>query len=833
MTDYTAFIEEKIVLAKPHGFKINRNEINPVCFGFQKDTIQWAIEGGCRAIFAAFGLGKTITQLELARIVLSHYPGKALIVCPLGVKQEFSEDSKLLDIEISYVRTDIEVDACKTDIMITNYERVRDGNINPDKFVFASLDEASVLRGFGTKTYQSFLRLFQNVPYKYVCTATPSPNRYKELLHYAGFLGVMDTGQSLTRFFKRDSTKANKLTLYPHKEREFWLWVSSWALFITKPSDLGYPDDGYDLPPLEVVYHKLPVDHSTALPEKDGQGRLLRDAAYGLQDAAREKRESIPARIQKTVSIIESNPGRHWVIWHDLEAERKAIETAIPEVISVYGSQDIDVREQNIIDFAYGKLPILATKPTISGSGCNFQRFCADAVFVGVTYKFNDFIQAVHRIYRYLQEKTVTIHIIYTESEQEILNTLQRKWKQHNELVEKMTRIVKQYGLSAVDAGSELRRTIGIKRKQAKGIYYTAINNDCVLECSKMESESVDLIHTSIPFSNHYEYTPSYNDFGHNSDDIHFFGQMDFLIPELLRILKPGRVAAIHIKDRILYGNVTGLGMPSVNPFSDMTTAAFTRHGFVFFGRITVVTDVVRENNQTYRLGWSEQCKDGTKMGCGSNEYILLFRKLPTDRSKAYADVPVKKTKTEYSRARWQIDASGFWRSSGNRILSSDELAQYPIADIQSYFRDMSFREIYDYQQHVLLGEQLDEKGKLSSIFATLSPASHNSAVWDDVVRTFTLNAKQTQKKKQNHICPLQFDIVDRIINRFTNRDELVLDPFAGIMTVPYRAITLDRRGIGIELNSEYFRDGLFYLKQVEFNATIPTLFDIEKIPTN
>ena len=165
--------------------------------------------------------------------------------------------------------------------------------------------------------------------------------------------------------------------------------------------------------------------------------------------------------------------------------------------------------------------------------------------------------------------------------------------------------------------------------------HYEAVYGDCVEETRAMESNSVDLIHTSIPFGNHYEYSANYNDFGHNQDTERFFEQMDFLTPELLRVLKPGRVAAIHVKDRVLFGNATGTGMPTIEPFHADCIEHYMRHGFQYFGMITVVTDVVRENNQTYRLGWTEQCKDGTKMGVGCPEYILLFRKLPTDHSKA------------------------------------------------------------------------------------------------------------------------------------------------------------------------------------------------------
>lgn len=260
------------------------------------------------------------------------------------------------------------------------------------------------IRSFGSKTYQTFLDKFKNVPYKLVATATPSPNKYKELIHYAGYLEVMDTGQALTRFFQRDSTKANNLTLYPNMEDEFWLWVSSWALFITKPSDINpdYSDDGYVLPPLDVRWHEIPIHYGDSV-DRDGQMELFTQASTGLKEAAKIKRESIDARVEKMKEIVDSSPEDHFILWHDQEAERHAIKKALPETVDIYGSMDYDLREQRVIDFSNGKTRLFATKKSISGSGCNFQRFCHREIFVGIDYEFNDFIQAVHTLMIRLQ----------------------------------------------------------------------------------------------------------------------------------------------------------------------------------------------------------------------------------------------------------------------------------------------------------------------------------------------------------------------------------------------------------------------------------------------
>lgn len=828
--EYIDFLKSKIEIAKDTGFDISPDEVNPILKPHQRDAVIWAVKGGRRALFESFGLGKTIQELEFCRIVAEHEDGQALIVLPLGVKQEFGNDAvNLLDMEAPrYVRNMEEVRKTKGRIMITNYERVRDGDIDPRYFIAAALDEAAVLRSYGSKTYQTFLDKFKGVPFKLVSTATPSPNRYKELIHYAGYLEVMDTGQALTRFFQRDSTKANNLTIYPHREKQFWLWLSSWALFITKPSDLNpnYSDKGYDLPPLDVRYHELPVNHLLSGEEKDGQGKLFRDASMGLGDAATEKRESIDDRIAKMAEIVRDNPEDHFILWHDLESERHAIKKAIPDVVDIYGSQDYDLREQRVNDFADGKFRLFATKKILSGSGCNLQRHCHRAIFLGVSHKFNDFIQAIHRIYRFLQTEQVIIDIISMESERQILQTLQKKWKQHDYLAKQMTEIIRANGLSVGLSIDRIARTIGVERVEIKSELFTAVNNDCILETTTMEENSVDLICTSIPFGNHYEYTPSYNDLGFNSDTEQFFQQMDFLSPNLLRILKPGRVFACHTKDRVLFGNATGTGMPTIEPFHSLCINHYMRHGFQYFGMITVATDVVRENNQTYRLGWSEQCKDGTKMGVGCPEYILLFRKLPSDTSTAYADVPVAKTKEDYTRAQWQIDAHGFWRSSGNRFLSKDELKTVDVGKLQSVYRKFSRESVYSYEEHVEIAKKLDADGHLPASFMVVAPGSWHDEIWDDINRMRTFNTQQSQKRLQMHVCPLQFDIVERIINRYSNPGDLVLDPFAGLMTVPERAVRAGRKGYGIELNSDYFRDGVGYLKAAEAMVSMPTLFD-------
>lgn len=870
MQDYQDFLKSKVRLAQRSGFELSESDINPALKHHNRLMVKWMVEGGRRACFASFGLHKTVTQLEAVRCTLLHTGGRGLIICPLGVRQEFKRDAqKILGWcdPPQFIRSIDE--AADTGIYLTNYETVRDGKLDPRLFNVASLDEASVLRGLGgSKTFREFMRLFTGdagpngnrrgtecVPYRFVATATPSPNDYIELLAYADFLGVMDVSQAKTRFFKRDSTQADKLTLHPHKEEEFWLWVASWALFVSKPSDLTgnvSDDKDYNLPPLDIRWHEIAANHSDAGADYRGQFKMFKDDALGLSGAAKEKRSSLHDRIAKMMEIRQDDPTAHRIIWHDQNTERDEIKKCIPDVRVLTGTDDDDAKEETIVGFSDGKYQELAAKSVMAGSGCNFQYHCWWGVYLGIGFKFNDFIQSIHRIYRFQQPHQVRLDLIYTEAERQIRKQLEKKWQNHIHQLEKMTEIIKKYGLSVQAMAQTLTRKIGVERVEIKGQMYKLVNNDNVLESAKIDADSVGLILTSIPFGNQYEYSPNYADFGHSENKKEFWGQMDYLTPNLYKCLMPGRIMAVHVKDRITPSGLTGLGFQTVDHLHVDAILHYEKHGFAYMGMKTIVTDVVRENNQTYRLGWSEQCKDGSKMGVGMPEYLLLFRKPQTDTSKAYADIPVLKNKplqlrndgttqayrkedynlpivrkSGYSRSRWQIDAHGFTRSSGDRLMSPEELGKMEHSDIFQSFKDHSLNQIYDFEQHVQIAEELEILGKLPSGFMLLQPQSWSEDVWTDITRMLTLNGSQWSMGKEMHICPMQFDIADRVISQMSNPGDVVYDPFGGLMTVPLRAMLLERYGLGHELSPQYFLDGAAHCKAAEQKINVPSLFDM------
>lgn len=525
------------------------------------------------------------------------------------------------------------------------------------------------------------------------------------------------------------------------------------------------------------------------------------------------------ARVARAMELIDEHLERfvgagaygapQIILWCDLNAEQDALEAGLRErdlpFSSIRGAQsDAEVEEQ-LRRWLDGETYALIGKPMMLGRGLNLQQ-CSTAVFVGVTHKYEQTVQ-----------------------------------------------VLREFGLDASAISAALTRAMGVEREVCDGRDWRIVLNDAVAEWrDHVEPDSMGLIVTSIPFSGKYEYSANYADFGHVDDNAQFWWQMDYLTPSLHRALMPGRILAVHVKDFPVPGSRTGAGVYTFDTLHAEAIAHYVSHGFDYFGMITVTTDVVRENNQTYRLTWSEMLLDHSKMGVGAPEYVLLFHKPQTDLSRGYADVPVAKVcathrpllKRKVSRAKWgpcstdlpcahysvgqwQIDAAAEWRTGGDRLLTGDELAALDVGTRAKLFTAQSERTVYDYDAHVALADRLAARNALPGTFASLVPGSWRDDVWADVLRIDTLNSEQRRREVEAHICPFPLDIPRRLIRMYSNVGETVGDPFSGLGSTVLEAVRQDRKGFGTELNPVSVADSLVYLTRHDNEANTPTLFDL------
>jgi hypothetical protein len=607
---------------------------------------------------------------------------------------------------------------------------------------------------------------------------------------------------------------------------------------LQRPSDLGFSDDGYTLPELDVQWHQVEIDMQSDQVERDGQGVLVRGGALSMVDSAREKRNTLDLRIAALMDLVHEHRSAgtpdQIILWCDLNDEQTAIEHALKaeglSFSSVHGGLSDDEAERRLEEWRNKETYALIGKPVMLGQGLNLQQ-AHTSVFAGVTYKFEQTIQAIHRIQRFGQTHQCDVHLIFAESETEVRSKLEQKWREHDQLTETMSDVLREFGLNPTAISQELTRAMGVEREVYTGENWTVTLNDSVVEArDHLEENSVGLICTSIPFGNHYEYSANYADMGHTDNNGHFWWQNDYLTPSLYRCLMPGRILAVHVKDRQLFGSVTGAGVYTVSPFHAEAIAHYTGHGFDYYGMITVTTDVVRENAQTYRLSYSKMLKDHSPMGVGSPEYVLLFHKPQTNRAVGWADERIVKDKDDYSVGRWQIDAASEWRESGNRLLTMDELAQLDPETRTRLFTQQSLASVYDYEEHVRLAEILLAKNALPGSFASLNPGSWRDDVWHDILRIDTLNSEQKRRDVENHICPFPLGIPRRLIAEYSNPGELVYDPFGGIGSTALTAVEAGRRAYSSELNPASVADSLVYLRRHDARASVPTLFDLMDI---
>lgn len=802
LDDYQQFLSSKMAIPKPVGIDVHPRQINPKLYHFQADIVRWALQLGRAAIFADVGLGKTGMQLEWAKHVTNTTHKPVLILAPLAVAEQTVREGQKFDIEVMHVEDDGAVlnhmIENKTGIFITNYERV--DHFDASQFAGVVLDESSILKHY-SKTFFDLCERFKHTPYRLCCTATPSPNDIVEIGNHSTFLDIMDFHDVLARWFVGEGDVARQARLKGHAVEDFYRWLTSWAVCISKPSDLG---DDYDMPGYERIvpeFHEYELASSQQTIERAWEkGKLLPDTPSATS-FMQVKRDSNAERVAKARQIVDDiDSADPVIIWCDTDFEADALIKVFPEAVEVRGSQTPKVKEAGLRGFSVGDKRIIITKPEIAGLGLNWQH-CNQMIFVGVSFSFERTYQAMGRIVRYGQQRTPHIHMIYSESEGSVMQRLQEKQRAFAEMQANMNAAMRKYGLFR--SGSGVVTFSETENDTAQGEGWTMHLGDCVKVTAGFAANSIDFCAHSPPFSSLYTYSDKQADMGNAATDAEFFEHYSYLIEQLLRVVKPGRTVAVHVKDLPLFINRdTVMG---IAPFSDDVTVAFRqarlfseaglpehqKSKWVLQSRITVGKDPVVEMQKTNSHGllyknWRTKAQ---ALRVGLPDYVLVFRKFSSEPESApvkhdpndltyYGSNPPGSLLAIPSRKSGQINSSlPVWQNYANPIWDDVTIP----------------------------------------------------AIWSDINQMRVLNVEIAREAKdERHLAPLQLDLIERLIHWYTNPGELVFDPFGGVGSTPYVAVKLGRRGVASELKPSYWRLACKYLRQAELERAQPTLFEME-----
>lgn len=600
---YKEFLKQKEKTHLSNGFDVNESDLNKHLFDFQKYIVKIALRKGRFAIFADCGLGKTLMQLDWAKHVTEKTGHPVLILAPLAVSSQTIEEGVKFGIPVR------KLDGAVTGkgIYIINYEQLK--NVDCSQFSGVVLDESSILKGRDGKLSRLIIDSFSSYQYRLACTATPSPNDHMELGQHSEFIGAMSYLEMLAMFFVHDGGETSKWRLRKHAVDTFWKYICTWSIAVDKPETLGFHMDGYDLPELEFVEHIIPVENIS--------GTLFGDVAVSATDINKDLRRSMELRISKAKELVNAN-NEQWIVWGLQNAETDQLSKAIEDGVNVQGSDSVEYKADKLLGFAHNDFRVLVTKTSIASFGMNYQN-CHNVVFCSYDFKFEAFYQAVRRCYRFGQENKVTIHLLIPESQTNVRKTILNKAKAHQEMIGQMS----QY---SADADYKTNKTATVKTDQVKEKDYYLLNGDCVQESKKLPDNEADLIVFSPPFAELYVYSDKPEDMGNVSNYQQFQEHFKYLIPELSRVLKPGRICAIHCMDLPIQKGKEGF--IGLRDFSGMLTDWFTNEGFIYHARTTIWKNPVTEMQRTKALGLLHKQikKDSVMSRVGIPDYILFFR---------------------------------------------------------------------------------------------------------------------------------------------------------------------------------------------------------------
>ena len=634
--EYQEFLDQKKQQRVESGFVVTDEELNPALFPFQKYCVKRALSVGKFALFEDCGLGKTIQQLEWAQKVCEKIDKPVLILAPLAViSQTIKEGEKFGYVVKEIGDMDYQQDM-ETGIYITNYDNME--HIEAYHFGGVVLDESSILKNFQGKTRTALIDEFRNTPYKLACTATPSPNDTTEICNHSEFLDVMSRTEMLAMYFVHDGGSTSDWRLKGHAKQMFWDFVSTWAVMLNKPSDIGYDDDGYDLPPLNVVQEIVET------PKRDN-GMLFNNTAVSATEYHKELRETYQIRLDRVAEMVNARPTENFIIWIGHDDEGKYLRSLLPDAIEVKGSDSKQFKKDMLLGFGRGEFRVLITKLKIAQFGLNYQN-CHNQIYASLDFSFEATYQGIRRSYRFGQTEQVNIYLITTDTMQNVKDAFDKKQAAFREMQAAMTLAMNR----------NIKNQIQLQRMEVKNEYqsdYCHIKlGDCVQLIQEVPDESVGFSIFSPPFAELYTYSDKLEDMGNSKDYNEFFKAFKFLVGELYRVLWPGRNIAVHCMDLPIQKGKEGF--IGLRDFSGMILQAFEEVGFIYHSRVTIWKNPVTEMQRTKALGLlhKQVKKDAAMSRVGIPDYLMVFRKEGEHDHPVHCDISVD---------TWQKWASPVW----------------------------------------------------------------------------------------------------------------------------------------------------------------------------
>lgn len=700
-------------------------------------------------------------QLNWADSVVTHTNKSVLILAPLAVSKQTIREGIKFGYSVASCRNQ---DQVKKGINITNYEMLEHFNLS--EFGGVVLDESSILKNFTGKYRNRIIEACIKVPYRSAYSATPSPNDFMELGNHSEFLGVLSRSEMLSMFFINDTSNVGTWRLKGHAAGEFWKWICSWAVMISKPSDLGFADNGFMLPELNVIHHTIKFG-------KAKPGRFFIPLAETLNERREARQKTIRERCEKAAELVNSSK-EQWLIWCGLNSEGETLSRLISDAVEVKGADSDEHKEQSMLGFSTGDIRVLITKTKIAGFGMNWQN-CSNMIFCGLSDSYESYYQAIRRCWRFGQENPVKVHVITSDIETNVVQNICRKEKNAITMRDEMIKSTKS--ISKIEIRGLAKNNAEYKEKVESGDGWKLYLGDSVEHIKRIKTGSIHYSIFSPPFANLYTYSNSERDMGNCRSKEEFLDHFTFLIKDLLRITMPGRLCSVHCMD--LLATVTHDGFIGQKDFPGDIVRAFEMAGWIFHSRVTIWKDPLIQAVRTkvLTLAHKQIIKDSSRCSQGIADQIITFRKTGENPE------PVSHPK-------------GFTRYVGTMAFPKGKTNEDQRKNKQSH-------EIWQ---------------------------RYASPVWFDIDQTRVLNFRNARDEQdEKHICPLQMDVVERCLELWTNPGDTIFSPFAGIGTELYCAVAADRIAVGIELKESYFDQAVKNLKSLQTKKKRKALFSLTK----